>query len=437
MIRIAIIGPEGQFPRILKYSDLREDIELIPYPYKKPEESSNVLKEIINCDVLLFTGPVPYFFAKEKIKHQPALYIPVDEYSLTLSLLDIKLNYNKEFQELSIDVPKEDYIRQVADELKIDSSSWFVKDYSQIINNEGTLFDTDDIIRFHQELWEQKKISLVLTSIDYVYVHLQKQGIPCLNMSIPEKSVKDTLVKAIGYGDLLISQHAQIAVGFLSINQSSEVEKSGSDSLNFNFDLLFQELINITHKIDASVQQLSPYQFMLYGTRGGIEYLTNSNENRDILTKMEQIVGCTINIGFGFGRTAKEAEANANIALLHAKEIPNKSTAFIVTEEKKVLGPINGEKKNYQLKTEDKQILNIAKETGTSVATITKLIEWASIRKQTSFTAHELAEYLQVTRRSAERILKKLLDHHFVKIVGEEQPFLKGRPRSVYKMNMY
>jgi hypothetical protein len=435
MIRIAIIGPEGQLPRILKYSNLREDIELVPYPYKKPEESSDVLKQINDCEVVLFTGPVPYFFAHEQLRHQSAVYVPVDEYSLTLSLLDLKLNYNKTFQEISIDVPKADYIKQVSSELSIDSSSWFVKDFSRIIDNEGTPFDTDEIIRFHQELWEQKKISMVITSIDYVYVNLVKRGIPCVNMLIPEKSIKDTLEKAIGFGDLLISQHSQIAVGYLSVNETDEDGIGEVDTLKLN--QLNQELINITHKIDASVQQLSPSQFMLYGTRGGVEFLTNSSENSHTLTTLEQLAGRTLSIGFGFGITAKEAETNAKIALLHSQETTDKSTAFIVTEEKKVLGPINGERKNYHLKTEDKRILSIAKETGTSVATITKLIEWVIIRKQNSFTAHELADYLQVTRRSAERILKKLLDHHFVKIVGEEQPFLKGRPRSVYQMKLY
>jgi predicted transcriptional regulator len=52
------------------------------------------------------------------------------------------------------------------------------------------------------------------------------------------------------------------------------------------------------------------------------------------------------------------------------------------------------------------------------------------------FTSADLAEYLQLTRRSAERMIKKLHDHGYIKVVGEEMIYKQGRPRAIYQLNM-
>lgn len=59
------------------------------------------------------------------------------------------------------------------------------------------------------------------------------------------------------------------------------------------------------------------------------------------------------------------------------------------------------------------------------------------MRRDNRFTAGDIAEYLQVSRRSAERLLKKLVDCKLVEVVGEEQPYRQGRPRSVYRLCLY
>ncbi|MDD1368253.1 hypothetical protein PTB13_09285, partial [Bacillus sp. MHSD17] len=48
----------------------------------------------------------------------------------------------------------------------------------------------------------------------------------------------------------------------------------------------------------------------------------------------------------------------------------------------------------------------------------------------------DLSEYLQVTRRSTERLLKKLVDYGYAHICGEEMPYQQGRPRAIYELNL-
>jgi len=51
------------------------------------------------------------------------------------------------------------------------------------------------------------------------------------------------------------------------------------------------------------------------------------------------------------------------------------------------------------------------------------------------YTAQELASTLNVTIRSANRILLKWMDAELVDIVGEEKLSHKGRPRRIYRLS--
>src|SRR5579875_3263642 len=77
IIRIAAISSKAFMPRILKYEDKIPNIKIIPHIYENPKESETLLEHINDCDALLFAGPLPYFFAREKVKQKkfPAVYI--------------------------------------------------------------------------------------------------------------------------------------------------------------------------------------------------------------------------------------------------------------------------------------------------------------------------------------------------------------------------
>ncbi|MCC8438463.1 HTH domain-containing protein [Brevibacillus sp. M2.1A] len=433
-ITIAVISSEEFLPRILKHTQSIDYIQLTSYTYQNPKESVALLDQIHDCDVLLFAGPLPYFFAKEKVEQKklPAVYIPIDEYTISLSLFHTLLNVPGGLDRISIDLPKAEYIEKVADELGIIFTPWYVKDYSEIIEEGGTKFDVEEIIQFHKELWEQKQSHFALTGVDYVYRQLREMNIPSASLVSPDKNIRDAVNQAIAYGQLKISKNSQIAVGIAAIQQNDgpPVETQWQDATI----ILLQELLELVKETDASIQKLGLDQFIIYGTRGSIEQMIEFGKIMQVVGNVDLLAKVTVAIGFGFGLTAKEAEANARIAIYHAQKT-KESSAYLVTDEKEVIGPLNTESKSFQLKSENKEVLEIAEKTGASVATITKIMQYVKLRRDNRFTASDLAEYLQISRRSSERTLKKLIEHQVVEIVGEEQPYQQGRPRAVYRLN--
>ncbi|MGG4496536.1 transcriptional regulator [Brevibacillus reuszeri] len=435
IIRIAAISSEEFVPRIRKNIHADANIHLTAYTYQNPKESAALLDLIDDCDVLLFAGPLPYFFAKEKTEQKkwPAVYIPSDEYTISLSLFHTMLHVQGGLDRISIDMPKAAYIEKVAEELDIPSTPWFVTDYSEIVEEGGTRFDVEQVIRFHREHWETGESKFALTGVDYVYARLRELNIPCAPLIVPDKNIRDAIQQAVAYGQLKISKNSQIAVGIAAINQVEAGYQAESQMQDATI-ILLQELLELVKETDASIQKLGMDQFIIYGTRGSIEQMMEYGKIAHVLENVSRLCKVTVSMGFGFGLTAKEAEANARIAIYHARKT-QESNAYLVTDEKEVIGPVNTEAKIFQLKSENKAVLEIAEKSGSSVATINKLIQYVKLRRDNRFTATDLAEYLQISRRSSERTVKKLIDHQVIEVVGEEQPYQQGRPRAVYRFN--
>ena len=199
---------------------------------------------------------------------------------------------------------------------------------------------------------------------------------------------------------------------------------------------LHQMMLNFAKQHDYSLRLIGMDQFILYGTRGSLDKFIEKENLEDFFCQVGKTHGISINIGFGLGYSARIAEGNARIALYHArKKAESKHSIYLVTENQEIINPLQGKDKIYSLKSEDDHILSIASATRMSVSTITKLVRFEALRRNTSFSTVDLEEYLGISRRSAERILKGLMDCNYAERVGEEQPHSKGRPRSVYRIN--
>jgi len=55
-------------------------------------------------------------------------------------------------------------------------------------------------------------------------------------------------------------------------------------------------------------------------------------------------------------------------------------------------------------------------------------------RLKEEISASELAQYMQITPRSARRILNELEVNGLALVVAEESPRATGRPRKIYKL---
>ncbi|MFE1628816.1 hypothetical protein ACFLFF_18925 [Brevibacillus reuszeri] len=427
-IRVAVIGTKNMVQKVIS-SNTHEQVHIRPYVYDRPEDSEQLIDEAINNDVFLFTGPIPYYLGKQKVEERGllAMYIPTDELAFSVSLNYVTHHRKIPPTRLSIDIPRREIVTNILSELSIEPENIFIKEFIYTDHH----YITQEMVAFHQHNWESGNVDFVLTSVQSVFDELQKKNIPSFRVIIPHKNILDTLQRAVTEGELLLSKKSQIATGIIQIN----ADQQGKDVLDEQAWKQMQDLLmKFSQKMNASLKMIDRNTFIMYGTKGGIQQITEDYRVFPLIDQLVRLHNTPIHFGFGFGLTAVEAEEHAHIGLYHAKKM-GEHAAFIVTEDKQVIGPLNKSvTKTFQLQSQDDQTLMIAKKTGVSVSAITKMMNFIDLRQNQIFSANDLANYLQVSKRTSERLLKKLVDSQFAEISGEEQPYHKGRPRALYKL---
>ncbi|MEY8349824.1 transcriptional regulator [Bacillus cereus] len=416
MIKIAVVGSKDFIENLLPIAHKLEEIEIDPYIYLHPAESSELLKRLKPCDVIFFSGALPYYMAKE-IREQlriPSTHLQQDETTVASSLLSIVYHQGIQPHKISIDLVNRSFITNVFNDIGI-------KETPQVMDYENMLWSNDEIKRiidFHLAKYQSGAVDLALTSIHAVYDELQRLGVPSERMIDPTKSIVQGLTDAKIKAELAKSHSATVGACIISFIALKE------DSL--------KQLHVISKELRGSFKQVDEMTFILYTTRGDIESIIKTNMIDHLFTNIEG----AISIGFGYGKTVNDAEQNAKIAQGFAKNNPIESCFYILTSDKELFGPFPKEQRVQSLKNDNPELIKIAKETKLSPANLSKIIQFSQSHPSLKFTAADLSEYLQVTRRSTERLLKKLVDYGYAHICGEEMPYQQGRPRAIYELNL-
>ncbi|HHT7188213.1 TPA: transcriptional regulator [Bacillus cereus] len=416
IIKIAVVGSKEFMENLLPIAHKLEEIEIDPYIYLHPAESSEILKRLKPCDVIFFSGALPYYMAKE-IRGQlriPSTYLQQDETTVASSLLSIIYHQSIQPHKISIDLVDRTFITNVFHDIGLKEKPQ-VMDYENMLWSKGEI---NRVIDFHVAKYQSGDSDLALTSIHAVYDELQKIGIPSERMIDPTQSIihglKDAKIKA----ELAKSHSATVGACIISF---MEIQESSLEQLNI-----------VSKELRGSFKQVDEMTFILYTTRGDIESSIKTNMIDNVFMSIEGRIA----IGFGYGKTVKEAEQNAKIAQGFAKNNPINHCFYILTSEKELFGPFPKEQRVQSLKNANPELMKIAKETKLSPANLSKIIQFSQSHPSLKFTAADLSEYLQVTRRSTERLLKKLVDYGYAHICGEEMPYQQGRPRAIYELNL-
>lgn len=406
--KIAIICSRAFKNRILSIAQNIDNIQLEFYLYDQPADTPILLKQIKPCDAVLLGGTLPYLHAHSLLELLPIPwnYIKQDETAISTTLLSLIVNRTVSLNRLSIDVMNPKFVDNVLKDIEYTGP----KPYVLPISITET---TDHILQKHVELWRTKKIDFVITSIHTVFDELQALNIPSMRMLDATNSIMQCLEETKSKSLLTKSESVKAAVGLLDIHKNNDLNTS-----------ILHQITNATH---STYKQITPNYFELYTTAG---HLQNAFEKESIHHLLQQIEK-PFKLAFGYGRSISEAAQNAKYALQFAKSFE----IYLVDEHKNLLGPFPNAKAKVSLKTNDPYILQLAKQTNLSPLNISKIINFSRERQSAQFTSQNLAEYLQVTRRTTERIIKKLVDQGYAKVVGEEMPHQQGRPRTIYELN--
>lgn len=433
VIKIALFGSKETVNLVKKYENSIDDIEVAQFIYNTPKDMETLITKADNCDVYFFSGVLPYFYTKKFLGtfDKPAIYIADNELNVSLTLLSVLNHQTAELDRISFDLPVRQDLDIIIKQLDINPKPVFITDYEWVKHDSQKDFDINEVLNIHTDLWKSGDIDLVITSIHTIHDQLVSSNIPCLKMIDAEKNIIDSLKEAKNLGVLQKTQDSQIAVGLLTLSTDDEAAV-----LVETEEFLFNELQSLAKILNCTAQRVTASSFVLYGTKGGIEYLLNNKHLLDAIYHYANERSTFISIGFGFGMTIVDAESNSEIAISYSHKQRSANSIHIVTEDKFVINPQKTTSKHSILKSEDEKLIQLAKELKISVTNLNKMIQFYGSRPKNSFTSSDICDYFEISKRSSERMLKKFSDCGYLQAIGEEQPYQNGRPRSIYRLNL-
>lgn len=422
-IKIAVFGRTELIHRLQDYTEAQTDIEIVPFEYADTNEILDLIDQAFTCDTYVFLESIAYLYAKEYLekKRLPAMQISFDQYMILTSFYRLKHLEDRPLNRLSIDVLNKNHVDEVLTELLLHEKNIYTYGYG--VNHP---VEIQKVVDFHQTLWEKGKIDYALTSIKEVKDNLQANDVPVSFMQIPKINMIDVIERAKSVTLLNKNKSAQIVAGYVHIKYIKE-----DNNKQKAVDHLHRILREFSHKTHASILPMSENQFVLFGTRGILDHITNHYRDFPLLQEIKEFLNIEVDIGFGLGLTAQQAENHAQLALDKCKE-SEVGRCYIVNDQQELIGPL-GVKKHFDTSRLYQALIHRAR---LNNELSYNFIDFITTRNNEPFSSHDVATFYQVTKRSAERTVNKLLSGEVIKVVGEEKPYVKGRPRKLFQINV-
>ena len=395
MIKLAILTPKNSSEKIKNsLKEITCEIKYIFYNNLYDLEEL-YLKNAQKYDGIITSGPIGY----EIIKNSVELFTPL--YHFDISKGDL---YKYLFNILK-ENPKIDFSRVYIDFISPEKKEYWFKDifkkeeepiFYQINFSNKNLYET--LKNNYINLKKEKKIDIVLTRISNMVNFLKSEKISFDFLFPSEENIKNTVLEVINDIKILKSEKKQIIFGKLLFDKISIDIEEEIHSISKNC------IIKI---LDKNIEIL-----MLY------EDFINSNIALNLKKKFRN----NFLSGWGKGNNINEARHNAEKSYIKNKETNTEVIYLVSTNSETILSEINAKKKKNIEIIEKLKKLNITKQNSE------KLIEL--FKNQEKVSCANLADYLNISERTANRLLLKLEENSLA--ISNLIKINRGRPKKIY-----
>lgn len=420
-MKIAIMGPADSIERVLKLAGpVDKDVQLLPYHAFSLSDSSTLFSQCQReVDGILFTGRGVYdSVASTQHIDIPWTFVPHNETGLYELLATHDLSA---YQCASVDYMDYDTVKVCMRSSPI--SEFFVSPRDGIKTEK-------EYAAIHRKVFSEHKGVVVLTAFSPIVRQMQAEGIPVIRIYTTSESIRNKL------SDLILTirnqqmDNSKIAVQIIALQVGTERMTKTSSMEDF---LAFEtRLVPYLKMIAGAVFNYGRNEYIVFSTKG----LIKKTEAQIAFFNLMKSSHAKVFSGIGMGSTAMLAELNANRAMEYSlKESTN--SFYIMYENQIIDGPIL-ESRFISRPTAniDHQLDEIVRTTGVSAAYLQKLDGLMRANQKDSFTADEMAELLNISKRSARRILKQLVDHRYATVSGTKCNAGAGRPQNIIYIHL-
>ncbi|MGL6063998.1 MAG: hypothetical protein ACRC0S_02835 [Fusobacteriaceae bacterium] len=420
-MKVAIIGPKDSCEKICAvvkkyYSDF------IPVicPVSRIENAYLEVKKIEkNCNAIIFSGIGVKTKVEEKMKIVlPSVYIPHLAASVIKALWEQNIKFPK-CKTIIVDSVEPSDVADLIEELKIKNMKIHIKPYSSTSKEE-------EYFHYHEDFHLKSKDVVSIVGLGWVYEELKKNKRKAVRLYPIISTIKQSIKELKHKLDILNIEESTIGVQILKIK--SEIDLDQYKIMERKSKIEY-EIISYLKEIQGSIFNIGWDKYIIYTTKGALYNEENTILLRKILKKLEKNK-IILAIGNGYGKTAYESETNAKKALKESLK-ENRSSIYEL-DNKKLKGPLlSYEELEYEYIIENEEIKKISTELKINPLYLKKLEALIKKYSKNSFTSEELSNYLDISIRSSNRLIKKIVDSGYGKKTLVEMTNTVGRPREI------
>lgn len=428
-VTIGVIGPRDLVQRILLLQDGPEPRHwrLIGAAHTSERQTYDQVTKIAgSVDAILFTGPLQYDLARQAGDLiVPATYVPISGASLYSSIIRGLMAGSLDPSRVSIDSIGNDDVEAAYQDIEVSTEHVHTREYHGAES-------VAEFVEFHRELYEGGATSAALTTVKSVAERLTRAGVPALRMVPASTSIRIALNTAALLGAGSILGDAQIVVVVVQVSPASRPVTSGPPNYH-HLELtltLHQLLLGEVGDLGASLVQRDAATFVVTATRGSLSQLAHRLQVPRFIDRLRAETGLTVDIGVGIGETPRASEEQAYSALEHARR-SDSTQVFLVRPDGSAV-PLPG----AVGAAEDQADSQPASGSWKATETLRRIVEVLPHQPGEPLVvdAETVAEGLEVTPRSARRILASLVDAGLAWPMSAGQSSKAGRPRQQFRL---
>ncbi|MBS5037437.1 MAG: HTH domain-containing protein [Fusobacterium sp.] len=426
-MKIAIIGAPDSVKKVYSIlSSAYSEINFVTRSTEKIDDMINFIQDIEeNVDGFYLTGIGIYSASNEKTNiKKPVVYTKRGITGIVKSFWDFqKDNCGTSIlknMKIGIDVVDEKDFLETLEEFNIKIKSYYLQKYD---------YQKTEAEYLEEYLKKIKsgEINCVFTAFGYIYSALKEKNIPVYRVQATNSEIKKEFKNLLDRIKMSKAENSKISVEIIKILKSERISNNIlSDKLQFE-----KELLAYSQMVDGNIQTLGNDEYLILSNKGLLNAPENINTILSII-KNYSSKGLIISIGIGEGNTMFLSEKNARIALKISMGNGNNSIFF--SDGSEVKGPLMEKREILYKNSSDKRILEISKNTGVSTLYLEKIKSIIKKQDKNSFTSAELAEFLNISERSTNRIIKKIIEAGYASVEFENS-FGAGRPRRKTQFN--
>lgn len=401
--------------------------ELVYFTYKHFDDLKMLLDtHLSEGDGALFSGQIPYFFAQTQFKQLkiPIAYFDISERDFYRVLTELFYKHQISLSELAIDFCYEENDYLGIHEWSADEAPYL---FSQTINSYSTQKIIDQLAQWHKQLHARQDVKLSLTRVAEIPAMLEVDQIPYLLVHPSKHAIKTTFKKFMYQLELQRFRRNQLVVAHIHI----PVDKMNVDALEYRQIALYKAILDLKEQDETILVHREAASIVLLTTYEAFMKRTHDKTKCELVGYLHKTLSFPVKVGWGVGEDVLKSREFAQRA---AQLCSSKETQGWIIEQHHKQGPLLPDVVITFDEQEQDFLRELSEQYAFPLIQLQKIDAVVKELKNPILNGDLLSEKLNITVRSANRILQHLQEKGLAAELPTITTSSRGRPKKFYEI---